>query len=101
VTDGTAPPDPDDALDPDRCTPPPDAPGESAVCPYCDTPFVEERLLALHRGLEHDGLTDEERDAYAEAVEGERDALRLFRLKALAWLLVLYFGFIYVYAFVL
>lgn len=109
MTDGTDPDsapdrprgDVDAATDPVRQTSPPAAPDEPAVCRYCGDRFVEERLLALHRGLEHDGLTEAERDAYAEAVEAEREALRLFRLKALAALLVLYFGFIYVYAFVL
>ena len=91
---------PDDGLD--RRSPPPDPPEEPAVCSHCGARFVDDELLALHRGLEHDAaLTDEEREAYADAVESERDAIRLFRLKALAALLVIYFGFIFVYAFVL
>lgn len=88
--------------DADRRTPQPDAPDEPAVCRRCGARFVNADLLALHRGLEHGGeLTDDERAAYDEAVAAEREALRLFQLKALAALLVLYFGFIYVYAFVL
>lgn len=88
--------------DADRQTPPPDPPEEPAVCSRCGARFVDDELLALHRGLEHDpDLTDEEREAYAEAVASERDDVRLFRLQALAALLVLYFGFIFVYAFVL
>ena len=87
--------------DADRGTPPPDAPEEPAVCSRCGARFVDEDLLALHRGLEHEGLTDAEREAYAEARSAEREAIRLFRLKALAALLALYFGFVYVYAFVL
>jgi hypothetical protein len=88
--------------DADSGTPPPDAPEEPAVCSHCGARFVAEQLLALHRGLEHAGeLSDDEREAYAEAAADEREALRLFRLKALAALLVLYFGFVYVYAFVL
>ena len=83
-------------------SPPPDAPDDPAVCAYCGARFVDERLLALHRGLEHGPeLDDSEREAYADAVADERDDLRLFRLQALAALLVIYFGFIFVYAFVL
>ena len=88
--------------DADRRAPPPDAPEDPAVCSRCGARFVDADLLALHRGLEHGGeLTDDERAAYEAAVAEEREALRLFRLKALAALLALYFGFIYVYAFVL
>jgi hypothetical protein len=90
------------AVQTDRADPPPDAPDDPAVCSYCGARFVEEALLALHRGLEHGPELDEdERAAYAEAVAAERDSLRLFRLQALAALLVIYFGFVVVYAFVL
>ncbi|WP_254838133.1 hypothetical protein [Natronomonas marina] len=86
----------------DRDAPPAEAPSEPAVCAYCGDRFVDTRLLALHRGLTHSGrLTDDERAAYREARADERDELRLFRLKALGALLVVYFGFIFVYAFVL
>lgn len=86
----------------DRRTPPEDAPTEPAVCSYCGARFADDELLALHRGLDHEPeLTDEEREAYADAVASEREAVKLFRLKALVALLVLYFGFIFVYAFVL
>ena len=85
-----------------RQTPPRDAPAEPAVCSYCGARFAADDLLALHRGLEHEPeLTDEEREAYVGAVASEREDVRLFRLKALVALLVLYFGFIFVYAFVL
>lgn len=91
----------DRSFDVDRRSPP-DAPAEPAVCSYCGDRFVDDRLLALHRGLEHDSeLTEEDGEAYVEAVAAERDDLRLFRLRSLAALLVLYFGFIFVYAFVL
>lgn len=86
----------------DRSSPPPDPPEAPAVCEYCGDRFVDEELLALHRGLEHgSALSDEEREAYEAAVASERDDIRLFRLQALAALLVLYFGFVFVYAFVL
>lgn len=94
-------PDPtNDARDPG--TPPQDAPDEPAVCAYCGARFADDELLALHRGLEHEPeLTDAERDAYRAAVDSERDDLRLFRLQSLVALVVIYFGFIFVYAFVL
>jgi hypothetical protein len=106
------PPAPDSGLDvdpserppeaSDRRSPPPDPPDEPAVCGYCDARFADEQLLALHRGLEHEPeLTAAERDAYDEAVDAERDDLRLFRLQSLVALLVIYFGFVIVYAFVL
>ena len=87
---------------PERSSPPADAPDQPAVCEHCGDCFADERLLALHRGQSHRGRLDEaEIDAYREARADERDDVRLFRLKALAALLALYFGFIYVYAFVL
>ncbi|QLD88415.1 C2H2-type zinc finger protein [Natronomonas salina] len=86
----------------ERQTPPEDAPAEPAVCSYCGARFADDELLALHRGLEHESeLTEAEREAYVEAVASEREDVKLFRLKALVALLVLYFGFIFVYAFVL
>lgn len=86
----------------DRQTPPPNPPEAPPTCEYCGARFVDERLLALHYGLEHEGrLDDDQQAAYAEAAADERDDIRLFRLKALAGLLVIYFGFIYVYAFVI
>lgn len=92
----------DDTTSLDRNDPPADPPAEPSVCVHCGAHFVDEELLALHRGLEHgDALSDAEQEAYANAVASEREAVRLFRLKALVVLLLLYFGFIYVYAFVL
>lgn len=85
----------------ERQTPPSDAPEEPATCSYCGEKFVDEQLLALHRGLEHESrLSDDETEAYRTARDAERDDIRLFRLKALAALLGIYFGFIFVYAFV-
>lgn len=68
-------------------------------CPYCGRPFPEEELLALHRGLEHgERLTDAERAAYDDAIEAEVERLRVFRLQALAVLLLVYFAFLFAYA---
>ena len=74
--------------------------GESpATCARCGEPFPSERLLALHRGLAHyDALSEGEREAYADAYEAETRDLRLFRLQALAFLVVLYFAFLFAYA---
>lgn len=87
---------------PDRQTPPRDAPADPAVCGYCGARFVDDQLRSLHWGLEHDDqLTEAERAAYREARTAEHDDVNLFRLKALGGLLALYFGFIFVYAFVI
>jgi hypothetical protein len=75
------------------------APADAPRCSYCGTPFPDEELLALHRGLDHyDDLDDAERDAYEDAYLAENADLRSFRLRALAALVVLYFGFLMLYA---
>lgn len=69
------------------------------VCTYCGQPFPEERYRTLHTGLEHYArLGDEEREAFGEAYEAEETEIRRFRLIALAGLLLLYFGFLFLYA---
>lgn len=85
---------------------PQNAPSKSqlgpTVCTYCGNQFVDEQLLSLHHAYEHgERITAAERTAYETARAEERDAIRLFRLKALAGLLVIYFGFVIVYAFVI
>jgi len=67
-------------------------------CRYCGQRFTREEWLALHRGLDHEGLTDTERAAFLAAREAEDEQLRLFRLKALLALVALYFGFVMAYA---
>lgn len=68
-------------------------------CSYCGETFPTERLRALHRGLEHyDSLDDDERDAFEDAYHDESEDLRSFRLRALAVLVALYFGFLMTYA---
>ena len=70
-------------------------------CAYCDRPVESDALLALHRGQRHaDVITDEEQAAYESAYEAESGQLRRFRLKALVVLVVIYFGFLMVYALV-
>lgn len=71
----------------------------ATVCQYCGTPFPTDTRLALHRGLKHwPELTETERDAFRAAQADERDALRSFRVRALAWIVILYFGFLFLYA---
>ncbi|MFC7226383.1 C2H2-type zinc finger protein [Salinirubellus salinus] len=69
-------------------------------CPYCEAAFARERHRDLHVGQAHDeALTHAEREAYEAAEDAEREDLRLFRLKALAALVLVYFGFLILYAF--
>jgi hypothetical protein len=74
--------------------------GETApTCERCGDAFPTEDLLALHRGLSHlDDLTPAERAAFDEAHEAETSELRLFRLKAVGAVVLLYFGFLAAYA---
>lgn len=76
--------------------------GAPHTCGYCGQRFARAEWLALHRGLAHpDRLTDEERAAYETANEHEEERLRLYRLRALGALVVLYFGFLITFALVL
>ena len=98
---------PDTSTDTDEKSPPSEAdesvtsPSEYAVppevdphrCEYCGAPFTDPDLLALHRGLNHESLlSDQEYEAFQTAYDAENDEIRLFRLKALAVLVFLYFG---------
>lgn len=68
-------------------------------CEYCGRPFAREEWRALHRGLEHASeLDDEAVEQFRTAYTEEDDDLRLFRLKALAALVVVYFGLLMIYA---
>jgi hypothetical protein len=76
--------------------------GETFDCPYCDRRFAREAYRDLHLGQEHGARLDAgEREAYEAAHDAEAEAIRLFRLKALAVLVLVYFGFLMVYAFTL
>jgi hypothetical protein len=79
----------------------PNAPSDASgshVCRVCGRAFPEPRLLVLHRGVRHAGaLTDEEKEAYVEAYQEEEAALHSFRIRALAVLVVLYFGVLFLY----
>ncbi|MFC5970315.1 C2H2-type zinc finger protein [Halomarina salina] len=72
---------------------------ETFDCEYCGRPFAREQFLALHYGVDHpESIDDEQRAAYAAALEEEDAELRKFRLKALLALVVVYFGFLLLWA---
>ncbi len=68
-------------------------------CGRCGRPFARAEWLDLHRGLAHAAdLTDEEVAAFRTAHAAENDEIRLFRLKALGLLVVVYFTLLLIYA---
>lgn len=72
---------------------------DAAVCGECGRPFPDADLLALHRGLDHAGsIEGADRETVERARAAESRRLRLFRLRALVGLVVLYFGLLMVYA---
>lgn len=69
------------------------------ACRTCGRTFPTDRLRVLHRGVRHpDDLTAAERESYREAYLAEEEEIRSFRIRALGMLVVLYFGFLIVYA---
>lgn len=71
-----------------------------ATCPYCDRRFARDDYRDLHLGVDHeDLLTDAERERYEVALAEEEEQLRLFRYKALGLLVLVYFGFLMLFAF--
>jgi len=73
-----------------------DSPGYR--CEDCGRSFYTEDLLVLHRGVRHpDALDASGREAYREVYAAEEREIRSFRLRALAVLVVLYFGFLFLY----
>jgi hypothetical protein len=80
-----------------------DVPADATAyrCSYCARPFARESWLALHRGLAHPSeLDDEEVEAFRAAHDDEEESLSAFRLQALGALVLIYFGFLMVYALV-
>lgn len=68
-------------------------------CPYCEAPLPDGETRTLHVGLEHpNAMSEAEREAFREGYEAEGDRLRSFQLRALAALVLLYFGFLFTYA---
>ncbi|GAA0666449.1 hypothetical protein ACFQDG_15920 [Natronoarchaeum mannanilyticum] len=73
----------------------------AARCRYCDRPFRDERLYALHLGEAHpDACSDAERERYEAIYDEENHDLFTFHVKVVVTLLVTYFVFTYLYGFV-
>lgn len=69
-----------------------------ARCPECGRPFRTERLRALHVGDVHDDLlTDDQREAYEDALEAEREDLFIYHLKVVAGLVGTYALYFFTY----
>lgn len=69
------------------------------MCPYCGTGFPTANLREFHLWQRHaEELSDAERERITAAYEAEQTDLREFRMKALAALVLLYFGFLLAYA---
>jgi hypothetical protein len=75
-------------------------PGETPeTCDYCGRPFPDDESLTLHRGLDHyESLTADEQEKFIEAYRAEEPDLRRFRIVALGLLVLIYFGFLLLYA---
>lgn len=73
--------------------------GAGYNCEDCGARFPTFRLYVLHRGVRHpEAMADAQRATYEAAREDERERLRLFRLKAVGVLVLVYFGFLMAYA---
>ncbi|MEZ3115080.1 hypothetical protein RYH80_03990 [Halobaculum sp. MBLA0147] len=84
-------------VDPSEVSVPTDA--ETHTCEHCGRVFARARHRDLHRGRAHRDLVDDaEAAAYRSAAESEWDELRRYRYLALGTLVLLYFGFLVVYA---
>jgi len=68
-------------------------------CPYCGFELPADDQYQLHLGLNHyERLDDADRQAFRNAYQQEEAALTRFRIIALGGLVLLYFGFLLVYA---
>ncbi|SEO97842.1 hypothetical protein SAMN04487948_109118 [Halogranum amylolyticum] len=86
-----------------RPTPTPESTPDAADAPYrcdiCGGAYPTETLLIHHRGVRHpDELSETELDQYRDAYEEEESQLRRFRIVALGGIVLLYFGFLFMYA---
>lgn len=71
----------------------------AGTCTYCGQPFPISERLVLHKGVAHyDQLDDSEQEAFRSVYTNENDELRTLRLRALGFLVLLYFGFLFLYA---
>ena len=90
-----------DAAQPETARPETAVPADETpvVCPYCGFELRATKQYRLHLGLEHyEALSDEEREAFKDTYTEEESLLNRFRIIALGGLVVLYFGFLLVYA---
>ena len=72
---------------------------EPELCPYCSFPLPDEEQLVLHTGLRHyQECTENEKKDFKNAYLEEEKALNRFRIIALGGLVLLYFGFLIIYA---
>ena len=68
-------------------------------CRVCGRSFPAAHLLVLHGGVRHPSeLTERESAEYRAEYEREERQIRSFRIRALGTLVVLYFGFLFMYA---
>ncbi|WP_135854246.1 DUF7410 domain-containing protein [Halorussus salinus] len=71
---------------------------EPPRCPHCQRPFRTDQLRALHVGEFHAAdCTDDQREAYDEAREAEREELFVYHLKVVAGLVAVYAFFFLTY----
>lgn len=76
----------------------PETPNSEYRCGICGRRFYTLDHHILHCGVRHpEAMTKDERDAYREAYVAESAAIRSFRIRALGVLVVLYFGFLFLY----
>lgn len=69
------------------------------VCPYCGFELPTNDQYRLHLGLNHyEQLADADQQAFRDAYQQEAESLTRFRIVALGGLVVLYFGFLLIYA---
>lgn len=69
------------------------------TCPYCDRKFPNQEILTHHKGRAHtDDLSEREQNSFRNALDQEAKQLRIYQLQALILLILLYFGFLLIYA---
>ncbi len=84
-----------------RTQPETDVPANATpiVCEHCGFELTDEKQYRLHLGLEHYGqLSEADRQTFRETYHEEEADLNRFRIIALGALVMLYFGFLIVYA---
>lgn len=71
----------------------------AGTCEYCGRPFATTDRLTFHKGREHrQQLNDVDKEEFRSVFAEEEKALRSLRLRALAILVILYFGLLNIYA---